>query len=101
MSGYDPRRAIRRALISVYDKTGLIELAKGLSDSGIEIISTGSTAETIADKGLRVTPAEELTASPEVLDGRLKPLHPRVHAGLLAALRKPAHAEALEQLGIA
>jgi phosphoribosylaminoimidazolecarboxamide formyltransferase/IMP cyclohydrolase len=101
MSTYDAKRPIRRALISVYDKTGLVDLARGLADAGVEIISTGSTAKTIADKGIPVTPVEELTGFPEVLDGRVKTLHPRVHAGLLADLRKPEHAAALEQLGIA
>src|SRR5215469_9112692 len=101
MSTDESRRAIRRALISVYDKSGLIELAQGLSAAGVEIVSTGSTAKTIADKGIPVTPVEELTGFPEVLDGRVKTLHPRVHAGLLADLRKPEHAAALEQLGIA
>ncbi len=100
-SASDEKRAIRRALISVYDKTGLVELAKGLADAGVEIVSTGSTAKTIADNGIPVTPVEELTGFPEVLDGRVKTLHPRVHAGLLADLRKPEHAAALEQLGIA
>ncbi|HYB82391.1 MAG TPA: bifunctional phosphoribosylaminoimidazolecarboxamide formyltransferase/IMP cyclohydrolase, partial [Mycobacterium sp.] len=92
---------IRRALISVYDKTGLIELAQGLTAAGVEIVSTGSTAKTIADKGIPVTRVEELTGFPEVLDGRVKTLHPRVHAGLLADLRKPEHVAALERLGIA
>ncbi len=101
MSTDDARRAIRRAVISVYDKTGLIDLARGLSAAGVEIVSTGSTAKTIADQGIPVTPVEELTGFPEVLDGRVKTLHPRVHAGLLADLRKPEHAAALEQLGIA
>ncbi len=97
----ESRRAIRRALISVYDKTGLVELAQGLSAAGVEIVSTGSTAKTIADKGIPVTPVEQLTGFPEVLDGRVKTLHPRVQAGLLADLRKPEHAAALEELGIA
>ncbi|MGO8940653.1 MAG: bifunctional phosphoribosylaminoimidazolecarboxamide formyltransferase/IMP cyclohydrolase [Mycobacterium sp.] len=101
MSTDDARRAIRRAVISVYDKTGLIDLARGLSAAGVEIVSTGSTAKTIADQGIPVTPVEKLTGFPEVLDGRVKTLHPRVHAGLLADLRKPEHAAALEQLGIA
>ncbi|MGO9349385.1 MAG: bifunctional phosphoribosylaminoimidazolecarboxamide formyltransferase/IMP cyclohydrolase [Mycobacterium sp.] len=101
MSTDDARRAIRRAVISVYDKTGLIDLARGLSAAGVEIVSTGSTAKTIADQGIPVTPVEELTGFPDVLDGRVKTLHPRVHAGLLADLRKPEHAAALEQLGIA
>ena len=101
MSTDDPRRPIRRAIVSVYDKTGLIDLARGLRAAGVEIVSTGSTAKTIADQGIPVTPVEELTGFPEVLDGRVKTLHPRVHAGLLADLRKPEHAAALEQLGIA
>src|SRR5260370_21393128 len=96
LSTDESRRAIRRALISVYDKTGLVDLAQGLSAAGVEIVSTGSTAKTIADKGIPVTPVEELTGFPEVLDGPVKTLHPRVHAGVLAHLRKPQHAEALE-----
>jgi phosphoribosylaminoimidazolecarboxamide formyltransferase/IMP cyclohydrolase len=95
------RRPIRRALISVYDKTGLIDLARGLHAAGVEIVSTGSTAKRIADKGIPVTPVEEVTGFPEVLDGRVKTLHPGVHAGLLADLRKPEHAAALGLLGIA
>src|ERR1700750_2838772 len=97
----DGRRPIRRALISVYDKTGLVELASGLRAAGVDIVSTGSTAKTIADKGIPVTPVEQITGFPEVLDGRVKTLHPHVHAGLLADLRKPEHAAALEKLGIA
>jgi phosphoribosylaminoimidazolecarboxamide formyltransferase/IMP cyclohydrolase len=88
-------------LISVYDKTGLVELAAGLHAAGVDIVSTGSTAKTIADKGIPVTSVEQVTGFPEVLDGRVKTLHPSVHAGLLADLRKPEHAAALEQLGIA
>ena len=95
------RRPIRRALISVYDKTRLVELAAGLYAAGVDIVSTGSTAKTIADKGIPVTSVEQVTGFPEVLDGRVKTLHPSVHAGLLADLRKPEHAAALEQLGIA
>ncbi|HEX5142255.1 MAG TPA: bifunctional phosphoribosylaminoimidazolecarboxamide formyltransferase/IMP cyclohydrolase [Mycobacterium sp.] len=95
------KKPVRRALISVYDKTGLAELAKGLHDAGVTIVSTGSTAKTIAEQGIPVTPVEEVTGFPEVLDGRVKTLHPKVHAGLLADLRKPAHVAALEELGIA
>ncbi|ORX05715.1 bifunctional phosphoribosylaminoimidazolecarboxamide formyltransferase/IMP cyclohydrolase [Mycolicibacillus trivialis] len=95
------RTPIRRALISVYDKTGLVDLAQGLHDAGVEIVSTGSTAKTIAEKGIPVTPVERMTGFPEVLDGRVKTLHPRVHAGLLADLRKPDHVAALADLGIA
>ena len=73
------RIAIRRALISVYDKTGLEELARGLHAAGVEIISTGSTAARIGEAGVPVTPVEELTGFPECLDGRVKTLHPRVH----------------------
>ncbi len=101
MSSDDARRPIRRALISVYDKSGLIGLAQGLAAAGVEIVSTGSTAKTIADKGIPVTPVEKLTGFPEVLDGRVKTLHPHVHAGLLADLRKPEHAAALDRLGVA
>jgi phosphoribosylaminoimidazolecarboxamide formyltransferase/IMP cyclohydrolase len=101
MTGNDGRRPIRRALISVYDKTGLGELAKGLHDVGVDIISTGSTAKTIAGKGIPVIPVEEITGFPEVLNGRVKTLHPHVHAGLLADQRKMEHVAALEELGIA
>ncbi len=96
----DGKRPIRRALISVYDKTGLPALARGLHDAGVTIISTGSTAKTIAAEGIPVTPVEDLTGFPEVLDGRVKTLHPRVHAGLLADTRKAEHLEALEKLGV-
>jgi phosphoribosylaminoimidazolecarboxamide formyltransferase / IMP cyclohydrolase len=100
MSSNDEKRPIRRALISVYDKTGLVELAKGLADAGVEIVSTGSTAKTIADKGISVTPVEELTGFPEVLDGRVKTLHPRVHAGILADTRNPEHVAQLADLDV-
>jgi phosphoribosylaminoimidazolecarboxamide formyltransferase / IMP cyclohydrolase len=95
------RRAIRRALISVYDKTGLTDLARGLHDAGVTIVSTGSTAKTIAAKGIPVTSVEDVTGFPEVLDGRVKTLHPRVHAGILADTRKPEHLAALEDLEVA
>ncbi|HYN94785.1 MAG TPA: bifunctional phosphoribosylaminoimidazolecarboxamide formyltransferase/IMP cyclohydrolase [Pilimelia sp.] len=97
----DGRRPIRRALISVYDKTGLVELANALHRAGVEIVSTGSTAATIAAAGVPVVPVEQLTGFPECLDGRVKTLHPRVHAGLLADLRLPAHAAQLAELDIA
>ncbi len=95
------RRPIRRALVSVYDKTGLADLARGLHAAGVQIVSTGSTAKTIAASDIPVIPVEDVTGFPEVLDGRVKTLHPRVHAGLLADLRKPEHAAALDELGIA
>ncbi|TPG35715.1 bifunctional phosphoribosylaminoimidazolecarboxamide formyltransferase/IMP cyclohydrolase [Mycolicibacterium hodleri] len=101
MSTDDGRRAIRRALISVYDKTGLADLARGLHEAGVAIVSTGSTAKTIAASGVPVTPVEDVTGFPEVLDGRVKTLHPRVHAGLLADTRKAEHLAALDELGVA
>ncbi|WCZ38331.1 bifunctional phosphoribosylaminoimidazolecarboxamide formyltransferase/IMP cyclohydrolase [Corynebacterium jeddahense] len=91
---------IKRALISVYDKTGLEELARALGEAGVEIVSTGSTAKRIAEAGVPVTEVAELTGFPEVLDGRVKTLHPRVHSGILADLRKDDHARQLEELGI-
>ena len=94
------RKPIRRALISVYDKSGLIPLAKGLHEAGVAIVSTGSTAKTIADKGIPVTPVEFVTGFPEVLDGRVKTLHPHIHAGLLADTRNPEHVAALQKLKI-
>jgi phosphoribosylaminoimidazolecarboxamide formyltransferase/IMP cyclohydrolase len=94
------QRPIRRALISVYDKTGLPELAAGLAAAGVEIVSTGSTAARIADTGVEVTRVEDLTGFPETLDGRVKTLHPRVHAGILADLRKSQHADQIAELGI-
>jgi phosphoribosylaminoimidazolecarboxamide formyltransferase/IMP cyclohydrolase len=93
-------RPIRRALISVYDKTGLDELVPALAAAGVQIVSTGSTAGTIEKLGGQVTPVEQLTGFPETLDGRVKTLHPKVHAGLLADLRLPEHARQLEELGI-
>src|ERR1700742_2000411 len=92
---------IKRALVSVYDKTGLDELARALHEAGVEIVSTGSTAAVIAGTGVPVTKVEELTGFPECLDGRVKTLHPNVHAGLLADLRRPEHQNQLDDLGVA
>ncbi|MET7705491.1 bifunctional phosphoribosylaminoimidazolecarboxamide formyltransferase/IMP cyclohydrolase [Micromonospora sp. NPDC005413] len=100
-STQDGRRPIRRALVSVYDKTGLVELAQALHAAGVEIVSTGSTAGTIAAAGVPVTSVETVTGFPEVLDGRVKTLHPKVHAGLLADLRKDTHVTQLDELGVA
>jgi phosphoribosylaminoimidazolecarboxamide formyltransferase / IMP cyclohydrolase len=94
------KRPIKRALVSVYDKTGLDGLGRALSDAGVEVVSTGSTAARLRDAGIAVTPVEELTGFPECLEGRVKTLHPKVHAGILADLRKPDHAAQLEQLGV-
>ena len=97
----ETKRPIRRALVSVYDKTGLVELAKALGEAGVEIVSTGSTAKQIAEAGVDVTPVEQLTDFPECLEGRVKTLHPRVHAGILADTRKSEHLEQIAELGVA
>ena len=94
------RKNIKRALISVYDKTGLDDLARALDAAGVEIVSTGSTAATIAGLGINVTPVETLTGFPECLEGRVKTLHPRVHAGILADTRKHDHLDQLANLEI-
>jgi phosphoribosylaminoimidazolecarboxamide formyltransferase/IMP cyclohydrolase len=91
---------ITRALISVSDKTGLVDLARALVGAGVEIVSTGSTARTIADAGLAVTEVAEVTGFPESLDGRVRTLHPAIHAGLLADLRLESHERELAELGI-
>ncbi len=96
----DAQRPVRRALLSVYDKTGLVELATALHEAGVELVSTGSTASRIADAGVPVTAVEELTGFPECLEGRVKTLHPRVHAGILADTRKADHLAQLAELGI-
>ncbi|MER7637482.1 bifunctional phosphoribosylaminoimidazolecarboxamide formyltransferase/IMP cyclohydrolase [Streptomyces sp. NPDC126522] len=101
MTAESNKRAIRRALVSVYDKTGLEELARGLHEAGVELVSTGSTAARIAASGVPVTKVEELTGFPECLDGRVKTLHPKVHAGILADLRLESHRQQLDELGVA
>jgi phosphoribosylaminoimidazolecarboxamide formyltransferase / IMP cyclohydrolase len=95
------RRPLRRALVSVYDKTDLTSIAAHLVDAGVELVSTGSTARTLVEAGLPVTPVEQVTGFPECLDGRVKTLHPRVHAGLLADLRLDRHVAQLRELDIA
>ena len=97
----EQRRPIRRALVSVFDKQGLDRLAGALGAAGVEVVSTGSTAAALEGHGLRVTRVEELTGFPELLDGRVKTLHPRIHAGLLADRSRPEHRAALEAAGIA
>ena len=92
--------AVKRALISVSDKTGLIEFAQALSKLGIEIVSTGSTAKQIAASGIPVTEVSSVTGFPESLDGRVKTLHPGIHAGILADLRLASHQQQLKELGI-
>jgi len=96
----EDRRPIRRALVSVYDKEGLEGLARALGAAGVEIVSTGSTAARIADLGIAVTAVHDLTGFPECLDGRVKTLHPHVHAGLLADVRLDSHRDQLLELGI-
>ena len=91
---------MRRALISVYDKTGVEELAAALHAAGVEIVSTGSTAGTIAAAGVPVTQVADVTGFPEILDGRVKTLHPHIHGGILADRRKPAHQATLAEHGI-
>jgi phosphoribosylaminoimidazolecarboxamide formyltransferase/IMP cyclohydrolase len=91
---------IRRALVSVYDKTGLDDLVRGLADAGVELVSTGGSAARIDALGLPVTRVEDLTGFPECLDGRVKTLHPKVHAGILADRRLDSHVQQLADLGI-
>ncbi|VXB01978.1 bifunctional phosphoribosylaminoimidazolecarboxamide formyltransferase/IMP cyclohydrolase [Pseudoclavibacter sp. 8L] len=90
----------KRALVSVSDKSGLLELAAGLNAAGVEIVSTGSTAKTIREAGFDVTDVQQVTGFPESLDGRVKTLHPGVHAGILADRRIADHLRQLEELGI-
>ncbi|MEY4367117.1 MAG: hypothetical protein RLZ28_532 [Actinomycetota bacterium] len=106
-NGYTPadyrhfdKVAIRRALISVSDKTGLLELAKALTEAGVALVSTGSTAKSIADAGFPVTEVAEVTGFAEALDGRVKTLHPKIHGGLLADVRLVQHENQLADLGI-
>ena len=92
-----PPTASQTALLSVSDKTGIVELAQALHAQGIKLLSTGGTAKLLADQGLPVTEVAEMTGFPEMLDGRVKTLHPRVHGGLLARRDFPAHMAALAE----
>src|SRR5437764_3345444 len=96
----DTLRRVSRALLSVSDKYGLIEFARALADHGIELISTGGTAKALADAGLAVRDVSELTGFPEMMDGRVKTLHPAVHGGLLAIRTNAEHAAAMAAHGI-
>ncbi|GAB7006102.1 bifunctional phosphoribosylaminoimidazolecarboxamide formyltransferase/IMP cyclohydrolase [Nocardioides sp. AN3] len=100
MAGQQDKVEIRRALVSVYDKTGLEDLVRGLHERGVELVSTGGSAKLISDLGLPVTKVEDLTGFPECLDGRVKTLHPRVHAGILADRRLDSHVAQLAELGV-
>ena len=93
-------RPIRRALLSVSDKTGLVDFAKGLAAHGVVLISTGGTAKALRDAGLAVSDVSTVTGFPEIMDGRVKTLHPKIHGGLLALRDKPDHAEAMRAHGI-
>ncbi|MDR1355419.1 MAG: bifunctional phosphoribosylaminoimidazolecarboxamide formyltransferase/IMP cyclohydrolase [Propionibacteriaceae bacterium] len=95
------RRPLKRSLVSVYDKTGLAELGRALVAAGVEIVSTGSTAKVLTAAGVPVTEVEQLTGFPECLGGRVKTLHPKIHAGILADLRLTSHAAQLADLNIA
>ncbi|HJT20154.1 MAG TPA: bifunctional phosphoribosylaminoimidazolecarboxamide formyltransferase/IMP cyclohydrolase, partial [Nitrospira sp.] len=92
--------SIKRALISVSDKAGVVEMAQGLQALGAEILSTGGTAKALRDAGVRVTDVAAYTGSPEILDGRVKTLHPKIHGGLLGRRSVPAHVEQMTQHGI-
>jgi len=95
------KKKITRALVSVYDKTGLVELGKSLHAAGVEILSTGSTAATLRDAGVTVTDVSTYTGFPEIMGGRVKTLHPRIHAGILADQNNPEHLKAIADLDIA
>src|SRR4051794_9417215 len=94
------RIPLKRALVSVYDKTGLEDLVRGLHDAGVELVSTGGSAALIDGLGIPVTKVEDLTGFPECLDGRVKTLHPKVHAGILADRRLDTHVAQLAELGV-
>ena len=94
------RKPIRRALLSVYDKDRLLELGRVLHEAGVEILSTGSTAKTLADAGIAVTEVSSYTGFPEIMGGRVKTLHPRVHSGILADQNNPEHLAAIKELDI-
>ena len=91
---------IKQALLSVSDKTGIADLARGLAARGVKLISTGGTARLLQEAGLRVLEVAEHTGFPEMLDGRVKTLHPKIHGGILARRDVPAHVEAIRSAGI-
>ena len=95
------KRLIKRALVSVYEKTGLIELGEALQSAGVEILSTGSTAATLREAGVSVTDVSTYTGFPEIMGGRVKTLHPRIHSGILADQNNPDHLKAIADLDIA
>src|SRR6187397_149642 len=89
-----------RALLSVSDKSGVVELGRGLAARGFELVSTGGTARALVDAGLAVTAVADVTGFPEMMDGRVKTLHPKIHGGLLARRDDPAHLAAIKAAGI-
>src|SRR5688572_8427085 len=91
---------VRRALLTASDKRGLVDLARGLAELGIEIVSTGGTARALAEQGVATRSVEDYTGYPEILDGRVKTLNPRIYAGLLAVRSDPDHAATLTEQGI-
>src|ERR1051326_7113774 len=93
-------KTLKRALISVSDKTGIVEFVRELKNFDVEIISTGGTAKTLRDAGIEVRDISDVTGFPEMMDGRVKTLHPRVHCGLLALRDNPEHVAAMQQHGI-
>src|SRR5258705_10506834 len=97
----DHLRRIERALLSVSDKTDLVGFARALAERGVELVSTGGTAKALAEAGIAVVDVAQLTGSPEMMDGRVKTLHPKVHGGLLAIRDNAEHAAAMKQHGIA
>ena len=93
-------KKIERAILSVSDKTGLLDLARALKDAGVEILSTGGTAKSLTDNGIPVVKISDHTGSPEIMDGRVKTLHPKIHGGILGRRSLPAHMDAMKQNGI-
>src|SRR5215467_7786045 len=93
----EPMSRVKRALLSVHDKTGVVDFARGLAGLGVQILSTGGTAKLLRDSGVPVLDVSEVTGFPEMMDGRVKTLHPKIHGGILARRDVPAHVEALER----
>ena len=89
-----------RAILSVSDKAGLVAFARGLADRGVQLVSTGGTANAIADAGLPVTNVSDVTGFPEMMDGRVKTLHPKIHGGILARRHRPDDLEAIRSQGV-
>src|SRR5262245_46330243 len=94
------RGTVKRALLSVFDKTGVADFARELSALGVELLSTGNTHRLLSGEGTPAREVSEFTGSPEMMDGRVKTLHPKIHGGILAVRNTPAHATAMEQNGI-